>query len=113
VSFMADFISCAKPTQKNSYFKSFVLGKESGDFRVDGLFGGHVGFPVAALDELFDLSRDDFLFRFRLLFAYLVFIVHKPILLQGSRSQGGFVNALKTHRSFRPQNISGGRSIRF
>ena len=47
---VADFISCAKPAQKNSYFKPLVLGEELGDLRIDGFFGGEVGFPVAALD---------------------------------------------------------------
>jgi hypothetical protein len=59
------------------------LSKQSRNFHIDCLFSGKAGFFVPAFDKVFDLVLNDFLFCLRLpAFAYLVFIVHKFILLQ-------------------------------
>ena len=64
-------------------FKSFILSIQPHNFGVDSLFSGETGFFVPAFDQVFDLMLNDFLFRLRLpAFTYLVFIVHKFILLQ-------------------------------
>jgi hypothetical protein len=76
------------------------------------LFGGESGFFIPAFDQVFDLMLNDFLLRLRLpAFAYLVFIVHKFILLHAS--------GLAAVAQFKPKLIKsadekvGGRTARF
>lgn len=65
-----------------SQFESFVLGEQPRNFRIDSLFSSLVKFIISPLDQFFYLMLNNFLFCFRLFaFTYLIFIVHKMILL--------------------------------
>ncbi len=63
-------------------FESFVLCEQLRDFCIYSLFSSLVGFITSPLNQFFNLMLNNFLFCFRhFAFTYLIFIVHKMILL--------------------------------